>query len=184
MAVNLSDLDTKGKKSVEHFKKEMTKFRTGRASTGLLDGLHVEYYGSSVPLLQLGMVGAPEPRLLTIQVYDASACEAIEKAIQQADLGFNPSRDGSLIRIAIPPLNEERRKELIKKLHKMGEEARVVLRNHRRDTLDDLKKREKAKEVSADELRRAQDEVQKIADKYTKEIDTAVALKEKELLEV
>jgi ribosome recycling factor len=184
MAINISELDTKCKKTVEHFKKELVKFRTGRASAGLLDGIHVDYYGSMVPLISLGMVNAPEPRMITIQVYDGSACEAIEKAVRQADLGLNPSRDGSLIRISIPALNEERRKELIKKLGKMAEEERVVIRNHRREILDDLKKREKAKEFSTDDLKRATEEIQKVTDKFIKEIDGAVASKEKELLEV
>lgn len=184
MAVNLSELDTNCKKSVEHFKKDLGRVRTGRAHTSLLDGLQVEYYGSNVPLLQLGMVNAPEPRLITIQVYDGAACEAIEKAIQQSDLGLNPNRDGSMIRINIPPLTEERRKDLIKKLHKMGEEIKVVIRNHRRDSIDYLKKKEKAKEVSADDLRKGQEEVQKITDKYTKDIDSLIAVKEKEMLEV
>jgi ribosome recycling factor len=184
MAGNFGELEGKCKKTVEHFKTDLGRIRTGRANAKLLDGLHVDYYGSSVPLIQLGMINAPEPRLITIQVYDAGACEAIEKAIQQSDLGLNPAREGSMIRINIPPLNEERRKELIKKLHKMAEDVRVVMRNHRRDSIDDLKKKEKAKAISADDLRRGQEEVQKITDKYIKEVDTMTASKEKEMMEV
>ena len=144
----------------------------------------VEYYGSQVPLLQLGMINTPEPRLITVQVYDVGAVEAIEKAIMQADIGLTPSRDGSLIRMQIPALTEERRKDLIKKLHKTAEENRVVLRTHRRETLDVLKKQEKDKVISADDLRRGGEQVQKIVDKYIADIDVLLAGKEKEMLEV
>jgi ribosome recycling factor len=144
----------------------------------------VEYYGSNVSLQQLGMVSAPEPRMLTIQVYDGGAVESIEKAIQQSDLGLNPSRDGSLIRVIIPALNEERRKDLIKKVHKMAEETRVALRNLRRDEVEGVKKKVKAKEMSEDDARRAQDEIQKIVDKFIAEADSAAAGKEKEMMEV
>ena len=184
MTVNLGDLDSKGKKTVEHFKKELQHIRTGRASTGLLDGIHVEYYGTSVPLIQLGMINAPEPRLITIQVYDANAVEAVEKAILKSNLGLNPSRDGSLVRLAIPSLTEERRKELIKTLHKMAEEERIALRNVRREAIEDLKKKVKAKQASEDEERRAETEVQKITDRHIKEIDQLAAVKEKEMMEV
>ncbi len=171
-------------KAIEHFKKDLSRLRSGRASTSLLEGLTVDYYGSQVPLQQIGMVAAPEPRLLTIQVYDGSAVEAIEKAIQQSELGLNPSRDGNLIRVAIPALNEERRKELIKKISKMSEETKVGLRNHRRDEVELVKKKQKAKEMSEDDSRKAQEEIQKIVDKFVAEVDVAVAAKEKELMEV
>ena len=182
--MNVQELADKGKKTIEHFKKDLSKLRTGRASTGLLEGVTVEYYGSQVPLIQMGMVNAPESRLITIQVFDGSAVEAVEKAIQQADLGLNPSRDGSMIRINIPPLTEERRKDLIKKLNKMGEEVKVAVRNQRRDAIDELKKKEKNKELSTDDLRRGQDDIQKITDKFTAEVDTLLAGKEKEMMEV
>lgn len=184
MAGKFGDLEQKCKKTVEHFRKELQRLRTGRASTSLLEGITVDYYGSSVPLIQLGMVNAPEPRLLTIQVYDTSACEAIEKSIKASDLGLNPSRDGTLLRIPIPALTEERRKDLVKKTHKMAEEVKVIVRNHRRETLDTLKKQEKEKAVSADDVRRGSDEIQKITDKATAEIDQAVTQKEKEIMEV
>jgi ribosome recycling factor len=184
MAGKFGDLEDKCKKTVEHFKKEVQRLRTGRASASLLDGLMVDYYGSSTPLVSLGLVNAPEPRLLTIQVYDANAVESIEKSIRQADLGLNPSRDGGMIRIAIPALTEDRRKELVKKLHKMTEEEKVALRNHRRDGIDFLKKQEKDKAISTDDFRRGQDEVQKITDRYTAEIEKATAVKEKEIMEV
>ena len=171
-------------KTLEHYKKELSRLRSGRATPSLLEGVNVEYYGSHVSLKQLGMVSAPEPRMLTIQVYDAGAVEAIEKAIQQADLGLNPSRDGSLIRVIIPALNEERRKDLIKKVNKMAEETRVALRNLRRDEVEAVKKQLKNKEISEDDSRRSQDEIQKIVDKFIVDVDAAAAGKEKELMEV
>ena len=171
-------------KTLDHYKKELSRLRSGRAAPSLLEGLNVEYYGSQVSLQQLGMVSAPEPRMLTIQVYDAGAVEAIEKAIQQSDLGLNPSRDGSLIRVIIPALNEERRKDLIKKVNKMAEETRVALRNLRRDEVEGVKKQVKNKEISEDDSRRAQDEIQKIVDKFIADVDAAAAGKEKELMEV
>ncbi len=167
------------KKTNEHFKKDLGRLRTGRAATSMLEGINVDYYGSHVPLIQLGLISAPEPRLLTIQVYDSGAVESVEKAIMQSELGLTPNRDGALIRINIPALTEERRKELIKKLHKMGEEAKVALRNNRREALDALKKVEKAE----DAVKRGETEIQKIIDKYQKDIDSLVALKEKEILE-
>lgn len=184
MAGQNAQFEEKCKKAIEHYKKELGKLRTGRASASLLEGVHVDYYGSSVPLIQLGMINAPEPRLITVQVYDAGAIESIEKAILQADLGLNPSRDGSLIRISIPTLSEERRKEMVKKLHKMAEEAKVGLRGLRRDDIEAIKKREKDKKISEDDSRREQEGVQKIVDKYVAEIDVATKGKEKEMLEV
>jgi ribosome recycling factor len=171
-------------KAIDHYKKELSRLRTGRAAPSLLENLTVEYYGSAVPLQQLGLVAAPEPRLLTIQVYDSSAVESVEKAIQQSDLGLNPSRDGALVRVAIPPLNEERRKELIKKVYKMGEDTKISLRNLRRDEIELVKKQVKDKELSEDDGRRLQDEIQKIVDVFVAEVDTAASAKEKEMLEV
>jgi ribosome recycling factor len=171
-------------KALDHYKKELSKLRTGRAAPSLLESLQVEYYGSFVPLQQLGMIAAPEPRMLTIQVYDGGAISAIEKAIQQADLGLNPSRDGSMIRVVIPALNEERRKDLIKKVNKMGEETKVALRNLRRDEVENVKKQVKAKEISEDDSRRSQEEIQKILDKVIVDVDAVSAAKEKELMEV
>lgn len=171
-------------KALDHYKKELSRLRSGRATPSLLEGLMVDYYGSSVSLQQLGMVSAPEPRMLTIQVYDGGAVESIEKAIQQSDLGLNPSRDGSLIRVIIPALNEERRRDLIKKVHKMAEETRVSLRNLRRDEVEGVKKKVKNKEMSEDDSRRAQEEIQKIVDKFIADVDSAAAAKEKEMMEV
>jgi ribosome recycling factor len=184
MATVFAALEENSKKTIEHFKKELGRMRTGRAASSMLDGIVVEYYGSQVPLIQLGMVNTPEPRLITVQVYDAGAVESIEKAIQAAGLGLNPSRDGNLIRLPIPALTEERRKDLIKKLHKQGEENKVVLRNHRREAIDELKKQEKDKEISTDDVRRGQEQIQKIVDKGIADIDVLLQAKEKEMMEV
>lgn len=184
MSAQLQELKAECDKTVQHFKRDLSRLRTGRASASLLDGIMVDCYGSHMPLIQLGMINTPEPRLITVQVYDRGAVEAVEKAIQGADLGLNPSKDGNLIRIAIPSLTEDRRKELIKKLHKMAEDTKVSLRNHRRDELDKLKKQEKDKAISADDLRRSTEEVQKIIDKFSSDVDVLLAAKEKEMLEV
>jgi ribosome recycling factor len=184
MSGDIKQLKVDCETSIEHLKAEFGKMRSGRASSGLLEGLTVEYYGAQVPLIQLGMINAPEPRLITIQVYDSGAIQAVEKAILQSDLGLNPSRDGSLIRINIPALTEERRKELTKKISKIGEETKVALRNHRRDRIDSLKKQVKSKDVSEDDLHRGQEEIQKVIDNYVKLIDEVVTQKEQEVLEV
>lgn len=184
MAGHLGAIEDSCKKTIEHFKKDLSKLRTGRASASILEGIHVDYYGTSVPLIQLGLINTPEPRLITIQVYDPGAVDGVEKAIQQSDLGLSPGRDGSLIRLNIPSLTEERRKELVKKLHKMAEECRVTLRSHRRDAIDGLKKKEKDKAISEDEVHKGQEEVQKIIDRHAKEVDLAAAQKEKEIMEV
>lgn len=174
----------KCKKSVEHFKDELQKLRTGRANAGVLEGLTVEYYGSQVPLQQMGLLSTPEPRLITVQVYDASAVDAVEKAIRSSDLGFNPARDGNLIRIAVPALTEERRKEIVKTMHRLAEDARVALRSLRRDEIDNLKKQEKKKDISEDDLRRGQDSIQKVTDTYVAEVDKLLTAKEKDVLAV
>ena len=155
--------------------------RGGRASSQMLEGIMVDYYGSQTPIRQLGMINTPEPRLITIQVYDGGAVDGVEKAIRQADLGLNPARDGNLIRVNIPALTEERRKELIKKLHKMGEETKVAIRNHRRDSIDEIKK---DKSISEDESRRLQEDIQKVVDAAGKDADAVIAAKEKEMLAV
>lgn len=184
MSQRYSDLEEKCKKSVEHFKSELGRMRSGRATTGLLEGITVDYYGSQVPLIQMGLINAPEPRMLTVQVYDASAVDSVEKSIRQSELGLNPSRDGNLIRISIPSLTEERRKDLVRSLKNVAEDARVTLRNHRRDAIDTLKKQEKEKEISEDDLRRGQEEIQKILDKYVAQIDELLKSKEQEMMEV
>jgi ribosome recycling factor len=168
-------------KAVESTKREFTGIRSGKASTHLLDVLRVEAYGSHVPINQVGLVSAPEPRLLTIQPFDKSLVVAIEKAIRESELGLNPSTQGNLIRIPIPPLSEERRKDLVKVIHKLAEEGRVAVRHARTDTLHKLKKIEK---VPEDEKTRTEKEIQKLTDEHIKQIDQLVQAKEAEIMEV
>ena len=163
---------------------EMANIRTGRASINLLDNVHVDYYGTSTPINQVGTLHVPEPFMITIQPWDASQIAMIEKAIRSSDLGLNPGNDGKLIRVPIPQLTEERRKEFVKKLHHVAEEHRVSLRNIRRDANDAVKKLLKEKLVSEDEERRAHDDVQKMIDGYMVKIDMASKGKEKEVMSV
>ena len=172
------------KSSVEAFQRELQKVRTGRASTGLIENLQVEYYGSRTPLGHLGQLSAPEARLIIIQPYDPKACPAIEKAIQASSLGLNPARDGNMIRISIPPLTQETRKEIVKSLHKMAEDIRVSVRNHRRDSNDVLKKLEKDGTVNKDDSKRGLERIQKQTDSYIEDIDKILQAKETECLEV
>ena len=167
-----------------HFKGELSKLRTGRASAALIENIQVNCYGTMMPLKQVGMINAPEARMLTVQVYDRNAVDAVVKAIHQADLGLNPASDGNLVRISVPALNEERRKEMVKALNKMAEENRVSVRNVRHKAIDALKKQQKDKEISEDDLKRGQDEVQKLTDQYIADLDKALAVKEKEMMEV
>jgi ribosome recycling factor len=170
--------------SVGALRKELAKLRTGRASTALLEHVVVEYYGATTPLNQVATLSAPEPRLLVIQPYDRSAMGDIEKAILKADLGLTPNNDGKIIRIPIPHLTEERRKELVKHVKKIGEEFRVSLRNHRRLALEHLKESEKKKEITADDFKHGQERVQKITDEFIGRIDKIVKAKEEEVMEV
>ena len=163
---------------------EFATVRTGRASTHLLDRVMVDAYGAEMPLNQVATIHAPEARLLTVQPFDKTLMKPIEKALQEAQLGLTPSNDGQMIRLPIPQLTEERRKELVKVVHKMAEEARIAVRNVRRDVLNEMKRREKNGEISRDEASRAQDEVQKLTDREVKSIDEAMARKESEILEV
>ena len=163
---------------------ELVKIRTGRATPTLLDGIRVEYYGQKVPLNQVATVTAPEPRLLVVQPWEKKMLGEIEKEIQKADLGLNPSNDGTVIRIPIPQLSEERRKDLVKLVHKFAEEARIAVRNVRRDANDHLKKLEKNHEISEDQLKDYLDEVQKLTDDHIKEIDDIMKNKEQEILKV
>ena len=184
MSQETKDFEQRTVKTLEHLKKELHGIRTGRASTGILEGIMVEYYGASMHLNQLGMVAAPEARLLTVQVYDKSAVDAVEKAILAANIGITPQRDGQLIRLVVPPLTEERRKEFVKNLHKLGEENKVIIRNLRRDCIDLLKKAKDKKVMSEDDLHKGQEDAQKITDKAIAEIDKHIAVKEKEIMEV
>ncbi|MEI9987631.1 MAG: ribosome recycling factor [Aliidongia sp.] len=170
--------------ALEALRKEFSGLRTGRASTNLLEPVMVDAYGSSVPLAQCGTVSAPEPRMLTVQVWDKTLVKPVEKAIRDAGLGLNPQTDGQTVRVPIPDLNEERRRELIKVAAKYTEQARVSVRNVRRDGIDTLKKMEKDSEISQDEHRKLQAEVQALTDDFIKKIDEAMAQKDKEILQV
>ena len=180
----LKDAKRRMEGAVKALASEYQTVRTGRASTGLLDRVTVDAYGTRTPLNQLATINAPEPRLLTVQPYDRSIMSSIEKAIMESDLGLTPNNDGQLIRLPVPQLTEERRKEMVRLVHKMAEEARVAVRNVRRDVINDMKRAEKDGEMSRDELARAQDEVQKLTDAEVKSIDDLMARKEAEILEV
>jgi len=171
-------------KTVEALKHDLAKIRTGRAHPGLLDHIHVDYYGSMVPLSQVAQIGLGDARTITVQPWEKKMVGVVEKAIRDSDLGINPASHGELIRVPMPPLTEERRKELTKVVRHEGENARVAVRNTRRDAITHLKDMLKKKEVSEDDERRAQDEVQKLTDRYVAEIDKVVAEKEKEVLTV
>ncbi|MGE0540037.1 MAG: ribosome recycling factor [Dehalococcoidia bacterium] len=171
-------------KAVESLRKDLTAIRTGRASAGLVDHVRVDYHGAMMPINQLATVAVPEPRLLTIQPWDRGSLGAIEKAIQKSDLGITPTNDGSVIRLSLPQLNEQRRKELAKMVQKRVEEGRVAVRNIRRDCHDELRKSEKNHEASEDEVRRATDQLQKLTDQFVAEMDKAGKDKEAELMEV
>ena len=171
-------------KAILSLEKSFSKVRTGRASLALLDGIKVEYYGVPTPLFQIATLSVPEARLIVISPWDSTIIGNIEKAIQKSDLGLMPTSDGKLIRIAIPSLTEERRKDLVKVVKKMAEECKIALRNVRRDTNDQLKTLKKDNEISEDELYTYQDEVQEVTDKYIEKTDTILAVKEKEIMEI
>lgn len=171
-------------KVAEHLRLELIKIRTGKATTNLLDGIKVDYYGTPTPLNQVGNLSTPDYHTITIQPWDKSVIPLVEKAILNGNLGLNPTNDGNLIRVPIPPLNEERRKEIVKLVKKFSEEARVSVRNVRRDEMEKLKKSEKEEHFSEDERKHAETDVQKLTDKYIKEIDALLAVKEKEIMEV
>ena len=170
-------------KSVEALKKELNRMRTGRASLSILDGIRVDYYGSLTPLNQMATLAVPESRLITIQPWDVSVIKDVEKAILKSDLGLTPSNDGKIIRISIPQLTEERRKELVKVVHKICEDYKVSVRNVRRDSNDLLKSLKKDGEISEDDAFKSQDQIQKITDEYIKLVDECYQAKEKEILE-
>jgi ribosome recycling factor len=178
------EMSDKMDKSVEAFKNELAKVRTGRASLSILDGISVDAYGSVMPLNQVGTLTIPESRMIAIQPWDPQMLPAIEKAILKSDIGLNPVNDGKIIRLNIPMLTEERRKELVKQVKKVAEDFRVALRNLRRDAIETLKKQKKDKEISEDELFKYQDEAQSETDSHVKQIDASAANKEKEVMEV
>src|SRR5438876_6234447 len=177
-------LKTRMDKAVEDFRKEMTATRTGRASVHMLDSVNVDYYGSQMPLNQIAQVHAPEAQLITVQPFDPTSLAAIEKAIRAGDLGLNPMNDGKIIRVPVPPLTEERRKDMVKHLHKVLEEHRTAIRNIRRDGNDGIKKALKDKKITEDEEKRALDEIQRLTDDEIKKMEDMSKAKEKEVMEI
>lgn len=180
----LSDAEEKMNKSLQSVKRDFGSLRTGKASPSLLDAIRVDYHGTVMPLNQLASVSAPEPRLLVVQAWDKAIVGEISKAIQVADLGLNPQVEGNIIRLPIPPLNEERRRELVKHCKKIAEDGKVAIRNIRRDANDSLKKTEKDKSISEDDLKRGTEKVQELTNKYTDEIEEAMEAKEADIMEV
>jgi ribosome recycling factor len=180
----LEDAQSRMKKTIEHLTGDFAALRAGRANPAMLDKIMVDYYGEPTPLNQLANINVPEARLLVVQPWDKSSIAGIEKAIMKSDLGVNPTNDGNVIRIAIPPLTEERRKDLVKVVKKMAEEARVAIRNIRREANDLTKATEKEKVISEDEAKKALDEIQKITDNCIKDIDKILQVKEKDIMEV
>jgi ribosome recycling factor len=182
--LSLNEARQQMEKAIEALRREFSGVRTGKASPALLDTVKVDAYGSHMPLNQVATVSAPEPRLLVVQPWDRSMMGPIERAIRESDLGLNPSNDGKVVRVPIPPLTEERRKEYVRLLHKMAEEARVAVRHARKEANDAIKAQQKAGDVSEDDARREQDEVQKLTDRYVEKIDELMKHKEAEVMEV
>lgn len=178
------DAERRMQKAVEALKHDLGSIRTGRANSSLLERIQVDYYGTPMPINQVATVTVPEARLLVIQPWEKKMLTDIEKAIQKSDLGINPNNDGQVIRLAIPPMNEERRRDLVKALHKKLDEHKVAVRNIRRDVHDKLREREKKKEISEDELKRSTDRLQKLTDRFTDEMEKVGKAKEQEILEV
>ena len=174
----------KMEKTKEFYQKDMLSLRAGRANPQILDKIMVDYYGSATPLKQMGNINSPEPRLLTISLWDPKAIPLVEKAIQKSDLGMNPSNDGKVIRLVVPELNAERRKELTKVVRKGAEEAKVAMRNARRDAMEQFKKLKKDSQITEDDQHKAEDELQKITDAQIKDVDKIAAEKEKEIMSV
>ena len=180
----ITDAKDRMSKTREAFKREMQSMRAGRANPQILDRITVDYYGVQTPLNQMGNISAPEPRMLVISLWDAKAIPAVEKAIQKSDLGLNPSNDGHVVRLIVPELNEERRKELTKLVRKTAEDAKVAVRNVRRDALDKFKDAKKAGEVTEDDLKKLEEQMQKATDKAVKEIDKVCEEKNREIMEI
>ncbi len=178
------DISGKMARSIESFRKELGKIRTGRASFSLVEGIKVDYYGTPTPLQQVGTLSVPESRLITVTPWDAKLIGPIEKAIQSSGLGLNPVNDGKIVRIPLPPLTEERRKDLVKLVKKMAEDARVAVRNVRREAIERIKEKEKKKEISEDGMKRGQDRIQKETDAFVKKIEEILKAKEQEIMEV
>lgn len=176
--------EDKMKKSVDSVSADFASVRAGRANAAVLDRITVDYYGSATPIQQIAAISSPDPRALVIQPWDASSLKSIEKAIQNSDLGINPQNDGRTIRLNFPQLTEERRKELVKQIHKYAENGKVAIRNIRRDAMDNFKKQEKKSEITEDELKQAEKDLQKMTDDYCKKLEDLLTKKEKELMAV
>lgn len=179
----LKTSEEKMKKSLSNLESELMTLKAGRANPTMLDKITVEYYGSQVPLNQVGNVGVPEPRMLTVTPWEKPMLKEIEKAIQKSDLGINPTNDGQMIRLVIPELTEETRKDLVKRVKKYGEEAKIVVRNVRRDAIDKIKKL-KGEDLSEDEIKKGEEDIQKLTDSYIKKVDQSVETKEKEVMTI
>jgi ribosome recycling factor len=180
----LKQLDSKMKVSMEHFRRDLSKLRTGRASISIFEDIKVDYYGNSTPINQVATVGVPDPTLLTVQPWDPSLLEALDKAIRAADLGLNPLSDGKVLKIPIPPLDEERRKEIAKKIGKMLEEEKAALRVMRRESKETIEKLEKDKAITEDDKFKGLEQLQKVTDDYVKKIEDLASAKEKEILQM
>jgi len=180
----LKNAEDRMKKAVEVVREELIRIRTGKATTALLDSVRVDYYGSMVPLNQVANISTPDVHTITVQPWEKNMVAVIDKAVLNANLGLNPINDGNVIRVPIPPLNEERRRELVKLVKKFGEDGKIAVRNVRRDAIEHLKKEEKANHMPEDERKRSEQDAQKFTDKYIKDIDNLLALKEKEIMEV
>ncbi len=182
--VDLADLKQRMENTFAAFQKDLGGLRTGRASASLVEGVMVDVYGSMMPLNQVATISVPEPRMISLQVWDKSNVPAVEKAIINADLGLNPSSDGQLVRLPIPDLTEERRKEMVKIGSQYAEKARIAIRNTRRDGMDEIKKEEKNGDISQDEMHALSDDIQDLTDKYVEKIDSALEEKEQEIMKV
>jgi ribosome recycling factor len=180
----LRDLERKMKASQDHFRKELSRLRTGRANLNIFEDIKVDYYGVLTPINQTSRVGVPDPSLITVQPYDLTLLDPIDKAIRSADLGLNPLNDGKVLKIPIPPLDEERRKEIVKKVKKMLEDEKTALRNIRREAKEFIEELEKEKEITEDERFKGLEELQKITDDFTKKIEEVAAAKEKDIMQV
>jgi ribosome recycling factor len=180
----INETNQRMNKAIESLKKDLTRIRTGRATPALLDGVTVDYYGSQMAIAQVANISVPDARMVVVQPWEKNMLTPIEKAIQTSDLNLNPQNDGNLIRLPIPPLSEERRKDLFKSCKKIGEDSKVAIRNIRRDQNEKIKKAEKDKLVTQDESKKGQDEIQKITDKFIKSVDDLLVNKEKEIMEV
>jgi len=180
----LRDLEKKFKASLDHFRKDLSKLRTGRANLSIFEDIKVDYYGVPTPVNQMAKIGIPDPSLITVQTYDASFLEAVDKAIKAAALGLNPINDGKVLKIPIPPLDEERRREIVKVVKKMLEDEKTALRNMRRETKEFIEELEKEKEITEDDRFKGLEELQKLTDEYTKKTEEVAAAKEKDIMQV